>query len=442
MDRERESDLADVILKVAARVQIDDLSSLLSHCLESGAVEVCLNDVRTVWERFQTWPFVVELEEAQKLCCPVDSSLPAEQPAKAARLPARQGLLSYGKTTLPRVALQSWLDTGRMTAGLWTLWAHFWRESRISGVVLYDPLLLSASALETSALRLPAVSTPHPQPRLLIWPCWMESLHWSVFFYVATQRTVVLLHAHDSPALSQWSQLREKLLTLLNASCSRNVTFQASADSDFELFLHMRFFVHSASLAPADSVADHLATAKSFAALLLEEASANDRTDLRNLLVSSAPLRAEKDKWQGHPAVATFPKRLHQDVEPGAVTTKYRRLSAPATDSKLCSLGDTPQQTRSGWRCPSNGLNLQLLGKQVLRKPYWYNDETSGLVNEAGCQQGASCGLLALNHVLRSLRLAEASQPRSLSDFVQLDGHGELRPAGPLGCCCRLRHRF
>ena len=219
---------------MAATVQIDDLSSLLSHCLDSGAAEVCLNDVRTVWERFQTWPFIVELEEAQKTVLPCRSSLPAEQPAKAARLPARKGVISYGKTTLPRAALQSWLDTGRMTAGLWTLWAHFWRESRISGVVLHDPLLLSASALETSALRLPAVPSPHPQPRLLIWPCRMESLHWSVFFYLANHRTVVLLHAHDSPALSQWTPLRERLQTLLDASSSHNIAFQASADSDFE----------------------------------------------------------------------------------------------------------------------------------------------------------------------------------------------------------------
>ena len=76
----------------------------------------------------------------------------------------------------------------------------------------------------------------------------------------------------------------------------------------------MRFFVHSASLAPAHSLADRLAATKSFATLVLEEASANDSTDLRNLLVSSAPLRAEKEKLHGEPAVATLPKRLHHDV--------------------------------------------------------------------------------------------------------------------------------
>ena len=65
-----------------------------------------------------------------------------------------------------------------------------------------------------------------------------------------------------------------------------------------------------------------------------------------------------------------------------------------------------------------HGLNLQLLGKRVLRKPCWYNDETSGLVNSAGCQQGASRGLLALNHVLRSLRASQT--PVNLALFQTL----------------------
>ena len=62
-----------------------------------------------------------------------------------------------------------------------------------------------------------------------------------------------------------------------------------------------------------------------------------------------------------------------------------------------------PLQQDVAWACPANDLGLHRLGRAVLQKPLWFNDLATGFVNASGCQIGATCGLLALSHVLRGL---------------------------------------
>ena len=271
-----------------------------------------------------------------------------------------------------------------------------------------------------------ARSKTHARPALRIFPCCRQSLDWGIFFLDQTTRTLLLLHpasaAQPAPT-SHWNMPAEKLKTAFQTLHFQTVPVAASTDAHFTLFLHMCFFVRNSSLAPAEFVVKHLHAAKSLAEQLLELTPLTGRTNIMHLLVANASLRAEKETFQSmtHHATVRARKRtleLHEHAACVPPLSKKSRHLQPASANAV-------------WRCPANPLGVEALGRRVLHKPLWYNDELSGLINLAGCQTGATCGLLALNHILRSLRVAktpiglplfrEITDSSDTEDFDMLD---------------------
>ena len=88
--------------------------------------------------------------------------------------------------------------------------------------------------------------------------------------------------------------------------------------------------------------------------------------------------------------------------------------NADSTDSSISSeelrralrrsLRDEKKQRR--WRTPSSVVALpKHLGKVISPTPKWFNDARSGCRDATGRQEGSTCGIFAVNHILHSASL-------------------------------------
>ena len=398
---ENQGRIADRILTLLRDQSLSDEQVLQQVAQCDDCAE---EDIKTVWDRLHVWPHSAEIEHAKTLHS--DSRSPPAAPLRAGA--ARDvASITDGRWRIARSDLKMWLSDGTLTFGSWEFFARLLRDKLPEHVVLYQPEALAAQSphmLTKRLLRLPSAAPRLPCWRIYPWRPPKDSANWTIFFYLHRDRELTILtpNANEAGALSR---LRDILLRAFATDASTTLLLDTPPNNDFEFFAHIHSYVASSSLASTDFQRLVVTHAKQFATVLLSVTEENTTANLRHLFVANAALRDARDSLLHIFKPPQLPSKTHA---PPDVARACRLHQAPSQRSWSSSppapqASTLAEQSVATWRCPPNNLGFSGCGRTVLAKPNWYNDPTSGLVNAFGCQIGASCGLLALNHILRGL---------------------------------------
>ena len=250
-----------------------------------------------------------------------------------------------------------------------------------------------------------------------------------MFVYLTTpQKLLTLVPRQDAP--ERWREPSKLLHRALHVLVSEFVVAPVALAQDYAYFVHFQMLLSHGRPAARNEVAAALEKASCFARTLLRLTTNVGLANVMRLLVANPELRLAKDDlWPDRvlsdPAMTSL---CAADAPRTAAKRKRPRDSTPGVAKPRLSLNVVALQAQGSlrvnceqtWHCPANDLGLHQLGRAVLQKPKWYNDPATGVVNAFGCQNGATCGLLALTHVLRGL--GAETLPLTLARYRAISG--------------------
>ena len=409
--------VADLLLKLAA--MHPDMHSCADFSALLHAESAVPPDTGVVWDRFQHWPFSVELQHA-RLQANCSTAVPKVQPPAEGPEPD----ITDGGWVIKRHTLSEWLDTGTLDLALWEFFARQFRSHLPSNICLYLPHALASStrALAMSRiLKLPARLRLPPAVR--IYPVRSSAHVWAAFLYFSADGRLVALLPNTASQVP-WTREMDLLQSAFQTTDCTTLRLDNTQSTDFAFFEHILAYLSHGGLADDVRITASLCKGRVFASELLAATSAQCASaNLLHLQVTHLPLSAARRSLFQHVSEMLEPPACRKTKRPRSATPKtLNHVGPPLTETPSATATLTAASTiqtsapcKKPWTCPPNPHNIACVGRQVLQKPRWFNDAASGMIGQTGCQCGATCGLLAITHILRNWRLVR--EPITLTAY-------------------------
>ena len=389
---EAQSQLAERILETVRVSGVTDIDDLLTAWGLHPHLPP-LQDIRCVWDRLHTYPHSTEFQLASREDSTAEAF--AQTHLDTAGSPQQ---LSDGGWCVKASSVQTWLQDGLLDVDCWEFFARRARPLLPAHMRLRAPWILRPDACppDRKTLLLDQGSC-EGQPALLGLPVFLSRRLSTLLLIMPADDLMLCLVPKRTLADAAPDHACQAWLADIGVSDSEVVT--VAGELAFAAFAHL--VTYSRTQRPADCAVlqSVLSLAQAFASTLLTAGPQGQTSQLTTLLVADAALR------QAFEALRTGLSSLVSDGRkrscPADATTPAPKNRKDIGDFKTPTTPETSPPARP-WLCPANPLGLRHLGR-VVSKPRWFNDPVTCLVNCHGCQIGLSCGLLALNHVIRSL---------------------------------------